>query len=83
MGTKSVPQLYSGCLSEVDGQDGAVQSEAPQGLGLERFNIFISDLIDGRDYAYYTCRQHQLGSELRDKVGIQNDRDKAQKWHEK
>lgn len=51
-----------------------------RGLGLVLFNIFISDPIDRIDYAYYICRQHQIVSMLEDKIRIQNDHDKSEKF---
>lgn len=50
-----------------------------KGLELVLLDIFISDLIDGIDYAYYICRQHQIVSILEDKIRIQNDHDKLEK----
>lgn len=48
-----------------------------RGLGLVLFNIFISDLIDRIDYAYYIRSQHQIVSMLEDKIRIQNDHDNS------
>lgn len=79
--TRSLPKLSSECFSKVDGQDGAGHSEALQGLVL--FNIFISALIDSMDYAFCTCRQHQLGSELGNRIRVQNDGDEAERQHGK
>lgn len=76
--SKSVSKLYSEYSSEVHGLNGRLyEARFHRGLGLVLLNIFISDLIDGIDYAYYICRQHQIVSMLEDKIGIQNGCDKS------